>query len=364
MAFEEKESFADKLKSADWRKIGLYHALPITLSLVIGGVVFGGSKAPQKQAYSEEKILSDVELPSQISKLQNSQLTVLESQLKKLGEDINLNDEQGVYSKEDKASLTLATLNYDTNLTNFFKTLLSFDSETNAESQYSSLSNFLENPLTSKTSGINNQDAVAEKESMLAFLKSQSWAKETRSKVSLAGNVIPALLTGSTAENKLYLVTVPATNDKREFKNLNYIVSLGKTNKVRRIVYQGEVENNADLETWYKGLEAVVTNNVGEFLYLQQPSYEERQAEENRAFLEKIKTAFKLEKDGERKTVRLDGENVIVGQANTLEGILKDEYNLTDEQIKTIMQSITSSRNSNKATEQSKEEVKTDEKKE
>lgn len=336
----QSDTILDKAKKLNWKKIGLQHALPLVVAFSLGGIILGAGKGATGPTYATETILSDVDLPSQITKLQNSQLTVLESQLKRLGEEIDLNDGNGVYGAEDKASLVLATLNYDNNLNNFFKTLLSFEKDSNAESQYATLANFLENPLTSGTT--NDPESVKEKESMVAFLNSQSWARETSSRVSLSGNVLPALLTGSTADNKMFLVTVPATNEKREFKNLSYIVSLGKTNKIRKIVYQGEIENNADLETWYKGLEAVVSDNVGEFIYLQQPSYEERKAKDDLEFLERIKTAFKLEKDGDTKKVRLDGQNVVIGKMDerTLESILKSDYQLTDDQFKGILETV------------------------
>lgn len=336
----QSDTFSEKLKNANWKKIGLHHALPLVVAFTLGGVIFGAGSGSSRPNYSDEIILSDVDLPSQISKLQNAQLTVLESQLKRIGEQVNLADSRGVSGNEDKATMVLSTLNYDNNLTNFFKTLLSFDSESDPESQYTALATFLENPVSGGTG--DNQTALQEKESLLAFIQAQSWAKETTSRTALAGSVIPALLTGSTDDNKLYLVIVPATNDKREFRNLSYVVSLGKNNKVRRLVYQGEIENNANLETWYRGLESVVANNVSEFVYSEQPSYEERRAEENLVFLQKIKAAFGLVNDGDKKQIRLEGQKIVVGSVKdrTLDQMLKDDYGLSDDQIKAISQSI------------------------
>ena len=71
-----------------------------------------------------------------------------------------------------------------------------------------------------------------------------------------------SVLSGTTSNNRYFQVIVPATNDKREFALLNYIVKTNSKGKVIACTYTGAIKGYADLNTYYQKLNDLLQGNT------------------------------------------------------------------------------------------------------
>lgn len=94
------------------------------------------------------------------------------------------------------------------------------------------------------------------------MLGSQSWGKETQSQTALSGVIMVSVLSGTTTNNRYFQVIVPATNDKRDFALLNYIVKTNRNGKIIACTYTGAIKGYADLNTYYQKLNDLLQGNT------------------------------------------------------------------------------------------------------
>ena len=84
--FERINDVVDYLKGVDWKQFAYRTLIPSACSLVLGSMIFGGrgggNSTPNKSV--DNTIFSVVDLPTQISHLQNSELAVFKQQLANL----------------------------------------------------------------------------------------------------------------------------------------------------------------------------------------------------------------------------------------------------------------------------------------
>lgn len=251
----------------DWKNIGIKHGIPIGITLIIGltwGYKMGNLTKSLTTKSGDVSIVNTVDLPAQVSELQNTQLDVFKNTLSQLGIDDSATSSSTssattVTSDEDsenKLGNTIASVNYQTELDAFFKTYLGLDYTTNAESRYLLLKDYLAEEVKGDST---SQKATKLTDNMMEFLESNSWAKSSKSQTALAGSVIPSVMAGSNDKNIIYNVIVPATNEKREFANLSFIVKVDRNKKITAITYQGKISDNGNIKLWYDNLNSILT---------------------------------------------------------------------------------------------------------
>lgn len=275
------DDFVDMLKVADWKKIILVSVVPTVIAFFIGGLMFS-KKTVVTQSYTAGevgKLFSVQDLPTQVGDIENNELRVLQSQLA----DIQT-EEEDEYGETPDFALNFTKLNADTDLNNFFKTLLAIRFDTKVDTAYKSIKPY----LASVTDEIKKDDKKKKKgqeqeqeekteqagddtqsepdynvqQNIYNMLGSQSWGKETQSQTALSGAIMVSVLSGTTSSNRYFQVIVPATNDKREFALLNYIVKTNSKGKVIACTYTGAIKGYADLNTYYKKLNDLLQGNT------------------------------------------------------------------------------------------------------
>lgn len=256
----------------DWKSIGLKHGLPIGITLIIGltwGYKMGNLTKALTTKSGNVSIVNTVDLPEQVSELQNTQLEVFKNTLGQLGTDDSTSSSSTSSTSTPSSSAatsdeeaennlgnTIASVNYQTELDAFFKTYLGLDYTTNAESRYLLLKDYLADDVKADNS---SKKATKLTDNMMEFLESNSWAKSSKSQTALAGSVIPSIMAGSNDKNIIYNVIVPATNEKREFANLSFIVKVDRNKKITAITYQGKISDNGNIKLWYDNLNSILT---------------------------------------------------------------------------------------------------------
>ena len=275
------DDFVDMLKVADWKKIILVSVVPTVIAFFIGGLMFS-KKTVVTQSYTAGevgKLFSVQDLPTQVGDIENNELRVLQSQLA----DIQT-EEEDEYGETPDFALNFTKLNADTDLNNFFKTLLAIRFDTKVDTAYKSIKPY----LASVTDEIKKDDKKKKKgqeqeqeekteqagddtqsepdynvqQNIYNMLGSQSWGKETQSQTALSGAIMVSVLSGTTSNNRYFQVIVPATNDKREFALLNYIVKTNSKGKVIACTYTGAIKGYADLNTYYQKLNDLLQGNT------------------------------------------------------------------------------------------------------
>jgi len=275
------DDFVDMLKVADWKKIILVSVVPTVIAFFIGGLMFS-KKTVVTQSYTAGevgKLFSVQDLPTQVGDIENNELRVLQSQLA----DIQT-EEEDEYGETPDFALNFTKLNADTDLNNFFKTLLAIRFDTKVDTAYKSIKPY----LASVTDEIKKDDKKKKKgqeqeqenkteqagddtqsepdynvqQNIYNMLGSQSWGKETQSQTALSGAIMVSVLSGTTSNNRYFQVIVPATNDKREFALLNYIVKTNSKGKVIACTYTGAIKGYADLNTYYQKLNDSLQGNT------------------------------------------------------------------------------------------------------
>lgn len=271
------DDLVDMLKVADWKKIILASVVPTVIAFFIGGLMFS-KKSVVTQNYTVDevgKLFSVQDLPTQVGDIENNELRVLQSQLA----DIQTEEEEDEHGEQVDFALNFTKLNAETDLNNFFKTLLAIPYDTKIDTAYKSLKPY----LASVTDEIKTDDKKKKKkeeepaqaddttnsepdynvqQNIYNMLRSQSWGKETQSQTALSGAIMVSVLSGTTTNNRYFQVIVPATNDNRDFALLNYIVKTNKSGKIIACTYTGAIKGYADLNTYYQKLNDLLQGNT------------------------------------------------------------------------------------------------------
>lgn len=272
------DDLEDLVKASDWKKITLVTIIPVIVAFILGGFFFS-KKVTLTQSYTTSevgKLFSTQDLPTQIGNIENNELKVVQGQLA----DIQVEQEKDKNGNDTDFALNFTKLNADTDLNNFFKTLIGIRFDTKVDTAYKSLKPYLASSVNTETpisEGKTDKEASKEtsketseegeidysvQKNIYNLLASKSWGKETQSTTALAGKVMVSVMSGSTSSNKYFQVLVPVTNDKRDFALLNYIVKTNKDGKVLACTYTGALKGYSDMETYYKKLADLLNGNT------------------------------------------------------------------------------------------------------
>ena len=257
------------MKASDWKKITLATIIPVIVAFILGGFFFS-KKVTVTQAYTTDevgKLFSTQDLPTQIGNIENNELKVVQGQLA----DIQAEQEKDKNGENTDFALNFTKLNADTELNNFFKTLIGVRYDTKVDTAYKSLKPYLASSANSDKSADEDKTKKSEGEAdadlsvqqnIYNLLASQSWGKETQSTTALASPVMVSVMSGSTSANRYFQVLVPVTNDKRDFALLNYIVKTNKEGKVLACTYTGALQGYSDMNTYYKKIIDLLQGNT------------------------------------------------------------------------------------------------------
>lgn len=272
------DDLEDLVKASDWKKITLVTIIPVIVAFILGGFFFS-KKVTLTQSYTTSevgKLFSTQDLPTQIGNIENNELKVVQGQLA----DIQVEQEKDKNGNDIDFALNFTKLNAETDLNNFFKTLVGIRFDTKVDTAYKSLKPYLASSVNTETpisEGKTDKEASKEtsketseegeidysvQKNIYNLLASKSWGKETQSTTALAGKVMVSVMSGSTSSNKYFQVLVPVTNDKRDFALLNYIVKTNKDGKVLACTYTGALKGYSDMETYYKKLADLLNGNT------------------------------------------------------------------------------------------------------
>lgn len=270
------DDLEDLVKASDWKKITLVTIIPVIVAFILGGFFFS-KKVTVTQSYTTDevgKLFSTQDLPTQIGNIENNELKVVQGQLA----DIQVEQEKDKNGNETDFALNFTKLNADTELNNFFKTLIGIRYDTKVDTAYKSLKPYLASSANSdkpadedktkkseseakKNEGEANTD-LSVQQNIYNLLASHSWGKETQSTTALASPVMVSVMSGSTTSNRYFQVLVPVTNDKRDFALLNYIVKTNKEGKVLACTYTGALQGYSDMNTYYKKIIDLLQGNT------------------------------------------------------------------------------------------------------
>lgn len=265
------DDLEDLVKASDWKKITLVTIIPVIVAFILGGFFFS-KKVTVTQAYTTDevgKLFSTQDLPTQIGNIENNELKVVQGQLA----DIQVEQEKDKNGEDTDFALNFTKLNADTDLNNFFKTLIGIRYDTKVDTAYKSLKPYLASSASSDKPADEDKTKKKEKEgeadadlsvqqNIYNLLASQSWGKETQSTTALASPVMVSVMSGSTSANRYFQVLVPVTNDKRDFALLNYIVKTNKEGKILACTYTGALQGYSDMNTYYKKIADLLEGNT------------------------------------------------------------------------------------------------------
>mgnify|MGYP000994070081 FL=1 len=270
------DDLEDLVKASDWKKITLVTIIPVIVAFILGGFFFS-KKVTVTQAYTTDevgKLFSTQDLPTQIGNIENNELKVVQGQLA----DIQVEQEKDKNGNETDFALNFTKLNADTELNNFFKTLIGIRYDTKVDTAFKSLKPYLASSVNSEKPADEDKTQKSESEAkkneggadtdlsvqqnIYNLLASHSWGKETQSTTALASPVMVSVMSGSTSANRYFQVLVPATNDKREFALLNYIVKTNKEGKILACSYTGALQGYSDMNTYYKKIVDLLQGNT------------------------------------------------------------------------------------------------------
>ena len=270
------DDLEDLVKASDWKKITLVTIIPVIVAFILGGVFFS-KKVTVTQSYTTDevgKLFSTQDLPTQIGNIENNELKVVQGQLA----DIQVEQEKDKNGNETDFALNFTKLNADTELNNFFKTLIGIRYDTKVDTAYKSLKPYLASSVNSEKPADEDKTQKSESEAkkneggadtdlsvqqnIYNLLASHSWGKETQSTTALASPVMVSVMSGSTSSNRYFQVLVPVTNDKRDFALLNYIVKTNKEGKILACTYTGALQGYSDMNTYYKKIVDLLQGNT------------------------------------------------------------------------------------------------------
>ena len=235
-----------------WKKLNkrdffIRHFVPnfvIGCLCLIWGILIGAGPGNGPSPSSKElsiPISNTVDLPSQITELQSSELLVFEKQLSNIKTDNN----------RIHISQAIASLNYQNKINDFLGAVVSLRDKDDVETQYNNLTKY-----TAADDYSTEGEKSSVSENLYKLIGGNSWAKETKSQVSKAGTSVISLLTGSDNESAYYMAIVPVTNQKRDFANVVYFIRCDKQGDIVNCVYGGTIkglENNQ----FYKDLSSL-----------------------------------------------------------------------------------------------------------
>ena len=207
------DDLEDLVKASDWKKITLVTIIPVIVAFVAGGYFFS-KKVTVTQTYTTNevgKLFSTQDLPTQIGSIENNELKVVQGQLA----DIQAEQEKDANGDATDFALNFTKLNVDTDLNNFFKTLIGIRFDTKIDTAYKSLKPYL-------SSSANSEEPIGD--------------DKTKKKEK--------------------------TNDKRDFALLNYIVKTNKDGKIIACTYTGALQGYSDMNTYYKKLADLLNSNT------------------------------------------------------------------------------------------------------
>lgn len=263
------DDLEDLVKASDWKKITLVTIIPVIVAFLAGGFFFS-KKVTVTQVYTTDevgKLFSTQDLPTQIANIENNELKVVQGQLA----DIQVKQEKDKNGEDIDFALNFTKLNADTELNNFFKTLVGIRYDTKVDTAYKSLKPYLASSASSdkpadedktKKDEVETDADLSVQQNIYNLLASQSWGKETQSTTALASPVMVSVMSGSTSSNRYFQVLVPVTNDKRDFALLNYIVKTNKEGKVLACTYTGALQGYSDMNTYYKKIADLLQGNT------------------------------------------------------------------------------------------------------
>lgn len=270
------DDLEDLVKASDWKKITLVTIIPVVVAFILGGVFFS-KKVTVTQSYTTDevgKLFSTQDLPTQIGNIENNELKVVQGQLA----DIQVEQEKDKNGNETDFALNFTKLNADTELNNFFKTLIGIRYDTKVDTAFKSLKPYLASSVNSEKPADEDKTQKSENEAkkneggadtdlsvqqnIYNLLASHSWGKETQSTTALASPVMVSVMSGSTSSNRYFQVLVPVTNDKRDFALLNYIVKTNKEGKILACTYTGALQGYSDMNTYYKKIIDLLQGNT------------------------------------------------------------------------------------------------------
>lgn len=270
------DDLEDLVKASDWKKITLVTIIPVIVAFILGGVFFS-KKVTVTQSYTTDevgKLFSTQDLPTQIGNIENNELKVVQGQLA----DIQVEQEKDKNGNETDFALNFTKLNADTELNNFFKTLIGIRYDTKVDTAFKSLKPYLASSVNSEKPADEDKTQKSESEAkkneggadtdlsvqqnIYNLLASHSWGKETQSTTALASPVMVSVMSGSTTSNRYFQVLVPVTNDKRDFALLNYIVKTNKEGKILACTYTGALQGYSDMNTYYKKIIDLLQGNT------------------------------------------------------------------------------------------------------
>lgn len=270
------DDLEDLVKASDWKKITLVTIIPVIVAFILGGVFFS-KKVTVTQSYTTDevgKLFSTQDLPTQIGNIENNELKVVQGQLA----DIQVEQEKDKNGNETDFALNFTKLNADTELNNFFKTLIGIRYDTKVDTAFKSLKPYLASSVNSEKPADEDKTQKSESEAkkneggadtdlsvqqnIYNLLASHSWGKETQSTTALASPVMVSVMSGSTSSNRYFQVLVPVTNDKRDFALLNYIVKTNKEGKILACTYTGALQGYSDMNTYYKKIIDLLQGNT------------------------------------------------------------------------------------------------------
>lgn len=263
------DDLEDLAKASDWKKITLVTIIPVIVAFLAGSFFFS-KKVTVTQVYTTDevgKLFSTQDLPTQIANIENNELKVVQGQLA----DIQVKQEKDKNGEDTDFALNFTKLNADTELNNFFKTLVGIRYDTKVDTAYKSLKPYLASSASSdkpadedktKKDEVETDADLSVQQNIYNLLASQSWGKETQSTTALASPVMVSVMSGSTSSNRYFQVLVPVTNDKRDFALLNYIVKTNKEGKVLACTYTGALQGYSDMNTYYKKIADLLQGNT------------------------------------------------------------------------------------------------------
>lgn len=270
------DDLEDLVKASDWKKITLVTIIPVIVAFILGGVFFS-KKVTVTQSYTTDevgKLFSTQDLPTQIGNIESNELKVVQGQLA----DIQVEQEKDKNGNETDFALNFTKLNADTELNNFFKTLIGIRYDTKVDTAFKSLKPYLASSVNSEKPADEDKTQKSESEvkkneggadtdlsvqqNIYNLLASHSWGKETQSTTALASPVMVSVMSGSTSSNRYFQVLVPVTNDKRDFALLNYIVKTNKEGKILACTYTGALQGYSDMNTYYKKIIDLLQGNT------------------------------------------------------------------------------------------------------
>lgn len=238
----------------------------ILLGLIVGAALFSGTggKIKEYRTTNLPELYNTNDLPTQIADLQDAQLSVYKQELSDILNDTSNQEDQNT----NTTAMLISNMNNDNSINDFFSKYLSLKYTDKVTTQYQLLSPMLASKVNASQDEENKKDEektgseYAIRKNIYALIGGASWAKETKSQTALSANVVSSLMTGSTDDNRYYICYVPATNDKRDFAILNYIVRTDANGKIVAVSYLGRTQTYKNSKQTFTKMQEILKGNL------------------------------------------------------------------------------------------------------